>query len=131
MVGQRHIEDKIICKPGQISLLFNKQKKTFFFLGQTRNAALTLPKEFPIGGGELTINGTGGLHFEEKRDIIVYDNCHIILVQTSASTYRPDDIMEIRVVATNENLMPIEYGELIVEIYVNFYLFILIEKYLF
>jgi hypothetical protein len=39
--------------------------------------------------------------------------------------------MEIRVVVTNENLMPIEHGELIVEIYVNFYLFIFIEKYIF
>ncbi|CAF4541484.1 unnamed protein product, partial [Rotaria sp. Silwood2] len=68
---------------------------------ETRIATLFLPKEFSIGAGELTITGTGGLHFEEKRDIIVYDNCHVILVQTSASTYRPHDAMEIRVVATN------------------------------
>jgi hypothetical protein len=29
-------------------------------------------------------------------------------------------MMEVRVVATNENLIPIENGELIVEIYVRF-----------
>ncbi|CAF4419125.1 unnamed protein product [Rotaria sp. Silwood2] len=113
---KRHIEDEIICKPGKIALLFNKQKNAFL-LDETRIATLFLPKEFSIGAGELTITGTGGLHFEEKRDIIVYDNCHVILVQTSASTYRPHDAMEIRVVATNENLMPIEHSELIVEIY--------------
>jgi hypothetical protein len=99
-MGQQHIEGKTICKPGE-----------------TRNATLTLPKEFPIGAGELTITGTGGIRFEDKRDIIVYDNRHVILVQTSASTYRPHDTMEIRVVATNENLIPIENGELTVEIY--------------
>jgi hypothetical protein len=36
--------------------------------------------------------------------------------------------MEIRVVAMNENLMPIENGELIIEIYVNFYLIFFINR---
>ena len=88
-------------------------------LGETRNATMTLPKEFPVGAGELLITGTGGLRFEEKRDVIVYDNRHVILVQTSASTYRPSDTIEFRVVATNEELMPIENGECLVEIYVR------------
>lgn len=72
----------------------------------------------------------GHLHFQEKCDVIVYDNCHVILVQTSVSTYHPHDTMEIRIVATNENLMPIEHGEIIVEVYVNFSLFIFIEEYI-
>ena len=79
---------------------------------------MTLPKEFPVGAGELTIVGTGGLTFEEKRDIIVYDNRHVVLVQTSASSYRPGDKMEVRVVVTNEELMPVENGEVNIEIYV-------------
>jgi len=45
-----------------------------------------------------------------------------MLVQTSASTYTPRDTIEIRVVATNENLIPIENSELTIEIYVSFYL---------
>ncbi|CAF5083804.1 unnamed protein product, partial [Rotaria sp. Silwood1] len=100
IVNQLHIENKIICTTGE-----------------TRNVILAVSKKFPIGLGKLIITGSGGLNFEEKRDIIVYDNCHVILVQTSSSTYRPHDTMEIRVVVTNENLIPIEYGELIVEIY--------------
>jgi hypothetical protein len=85
--------------------------------GETRNATLTLPMEFPCGPGELTIMGTGGVRFEEKRDIIVYDNRHVVLVQTSASTYQPGDKMELRVVATNEELIPLENDECLIEIY--------------
>jgi hypothetical protein len=99
-MGRRHIEATTTCKPGE-----------------TRNATLTIPREFPIGAGELTITGTGGLHFEERRDIVIYDNCHVVLVQTSASTYRPTDTIETRIVVTNENLIPMERGELTVEIY--------------
>jgi len=113
-MSKKHLEWKTTCKSGE-----------------TRNVTLTLPEEFPVSTGQLTITGTGDLQFEEKRDIIIYDNRYVILVQTSASTYRPGDAMEIRVVATNENLMPLEHSELIVEIYVNFYLFIFIEKYIF
>ena len=85
--------------------------------GETRNATLTVPSEFPVGPGELTITGTGGASFEDKRDVIVYDNRHVILVQASASTYRPKDTMEVRVVVTNEELLPVENGELLIEIY--------------
>jgi len=85
--------------------------------GETRNVIMTLPMEFPVGPGELTITGTGGVHFEEKRDVIVYDNRYVVLVQTSASTYRPGDKMEVRVVATDEELIPIEMGEVLIEIY--------------
>jgi hypothetical protein len=85
--------------------------------GTTHNAVLTVPMEFPVGAGELTIVGTGDVNFEEKRDIIVYDNRYVVLVQTSASTYRPGDKMEVRVVVTNEELMPVENGEVLVEIY--------------
>jgi hypothetical protein len=92
-------------------------------LGETRNATMTLPMEFPVGAGELTITGTGGVHFEEKRDVIVYENRHVLLVQTSASTYRPADTLEVRVVATSEELMPIESGEVLIEIYVCYYFF--------
>jgi len=99
-IGNKHLEWKTMCKPGE-----------------TRNVTLTLPKEFPVGAGELIITGTGGLRFEEKRDMIIYDNRHIMMVQTSASTYRPRDTMEIRVVCMNEHFMPMESGELIVEIY--------------
>ena len=87
-------------------------------LGETRNASLTLPSEFPVGAGELTITGTGGVRFEEKRDVIVYEKRHVILVQTSSSTYRPGDTLEVRVVATSEELIPIESGEVLLEIYV-------------
>ena len=66
----------------------------------------------------MTIVATGDdVHFEETRQVIVYDNRHMLLVQTSSSTYRPSDTMEIRVVATNENLLPIESGFLNIEIY--------------
>jgi len=109
---------------------FNILPKKKFFLGETRNATMTLPKEFPVGAGELTITGTGGVRFEEKRDIIVYDNRYVMLVQTSASTYCPGDTIEVRVVATNENLIPIESGELTIEIYVSFYLFFYTDKYI-
>jgi len=104
------------------------QRKTICKPGETCQVTLSLPVEYPVGAGELTITVTDGVQFEEKRDIIVYDNRHMLLVQTSASTYRPHDTMKIRVVATNENLMPIEYDELIVKIYINFYLFIFIGK---
>ncbi|UJR13399.1 hypothetical protein I4U23_000414 [Adineta vaga] len=100
ILGSKRLEQKVVCKPGE-----------------TRNATLTLPKEFPIGAGELIITGTGGLQFEEKRDVIVYDSRHVLLVQTSASTYRPHDTMEIRVIATTEELMPIESDEINIEIY--------------
>jgi len=85
--------------------------------GETRNATLTIPKEFPVGAAELTITGTGGIRFEEKRDVIVYDNSYVLLVQTSASTYRPGDDMEMRLVATNEELMPLEKSLAEIEIY--------------
>jgi len=122
IVGQRHVEQKINFTSGKISFIFNKEKKNIFlFLGKTCSAAVTLPKEFSIGYGKLTINGTAGLNFKEKRSIIVYDNGHVLLVQTSASTYRPQDTMKIRVLATNENLVPIQNGELTIEIYVRLF----------
>jgi len=93
------------------------QGQTTVTPGTTRKATLTLPMEFPVGAGELTIVGTGGVSFEEKRDIIVYDNHYVVLVQTSASTYRPGDTMEARVVVTDEELMPIENDEVLIEIY--------------
>jgi hypothetical protein len=82
---------------------------------------LALPWGFPVGAGELTIVGTGGASFEEKRDVIVYNNRYVVLVQTSASTYRPGDSLEVRVVTTNEELIPLENGEALIEIYVCFY----------
>ncbi|CAF0783616.1 unnamed protein product [Adineta steineri] len=85
--------------------------------GETRNATLALPMEFPVGPAELTIIGTGGITFEEKRDIIVYDNRYVVLVQTSASTYRPEDEMEIRVVVTDEKLMPVDNLEVLIEVF--------------
>jgi hypothetical protein len=100
IIGQSRLECKTTCKPGE-----------------TRNATLTLPSEWPVGAGELRIVGTGGVRFEERRDVIVYEDSHVILVQTSSSTYRPGDILEFRVVATNENLIPIENGEITLEIY--------------
>jgi len=93
------------------------QGQTTVTPGATRNATLTLPMECPVGAGELTIVGTGGVSFEEKRDIIVYDNRYVVLVQTSASTYRPGDTMEARVVVTDEELIPIENDEVLIEIY--------------
>jgi len=100
-----------------------KQKSIIINLGETHNATLALPLEFPVGAGEITIVGTGGVRFEEKRDVIVYDNRYVVLVQTSASTYRPSDTMEIRVVATNEELIPLESGEVLIEIYVCCYFY--------
>ncbi len=90
-------------------------------LGATRNVTLTLPAGFPVGAGELTIVGTGGVSFEEKRDIIVYDSRYVVLVQTSASTYRPGDSLEVRVVVTNEELIPVETAEVLIQIYVCLY----------
>jgi hypothetical protein len=84
-----------------------------------------------MGPGELTITGTGGLHFEEKRYVDVYDDCYVIIVQTSASTYIPTDTIEVRAVVTKKNLIPMEHVELIVEVYVSFYLIIFIDKYIF
>ena len=91
-----------------------------FFLfssGETRNATLALPMDFPVGAGELIVTGTGGVRFEEHRDTIVYDNRHVMLVQASASTYRPGDTMEVRVVVTDEELIPVEKGEILIEIF--------------
>jgi len=99
-MGKQHIEGMTTCKPGE-----------------THNATLTLPRDFPVGAGELRIVGTGGVRFEERRDVIIYDDRYVILVQTSASTYRPGDFLEVRVVATNENLIPIESEEVTVKIY--------------
>ena len=81
---------------------------------------MVLPKEFPVGAGEMTIVGTGGVSFEEKRDVIIYDSRYVVLVQTSASTYRPGDTMEVRVVATNEELIPLENSQVLIEVYVCF-----------
>ena len=122
-VGQQRIERTATVTPGMY--FFKKQRNEFIiiYLGATRNATLTLPKEFPVGAGELTIVGTGGVTFEEKRDVIVYDNRYVVLVQTSASTYRPGDSMEMRVVVTNEELIPVENGEILVEVYVCFNIF--------
>jgi hypothetical protein len=99
-VGQQHVQNTTTVNPGT-----------------TQNVTLTLPSEFPVGAGELSIVGTGGVTFEENRDIIVYDNSYVVLVQTSASTYRPGDTMDIRVVVTNEELVPVGDGEVLVEIY--------------
>ncbi len=71
----------------------------------------------------MSIVGTGGVSFEETRDVIVYDNQYVVLVQTSASTYRPGDTLEVRVVVTNEQLIPVENNEVLIEIYVYFYFF--------
>jgi hypothetical protein len=100
IVGQQRLQNTTTVKPGT-----------------TCNASLVLPMEFPIGAGELIITGTGGVNFEEKRDIIVYDNSRVVLVQTSASTYRPGDQMEVRVIVTNEELIPVENEQLLIEIY--------------
>jgi len=100
ILGERRIQCTATVKPGE-----------------TRNATMVLPMEFPVGPAEMSIIGTGGVRFEEKRDIIVYDNRYVVLVQTSASTYRPGDMMEVRVVATNEELIPMESGEALIEIY--------------
>jgi hypothetical protein len=80
---------------------------------------LTVPRNFPIGAGKLIITGTGGLQFEERHGVVIYNNCHVILVQTSASTYHPTDTIEAHVVITNEILIPMEYGKLTIEIYVS------------
>ncbi|CAF1270619.1 unnamed protein product, partial [Adineta ricciae] len=40
--------------------------------GETRNATITLPMEFPVGAAELIFTATGGIRFEDKRDVIVY-----------------------------------------------------------
>lgn len=107
------VEVKFLLAIGQQRLSGSTTVKA----GETRNATLTIPKEFPVGAGELTIVGTGGIRFEDKRDVIVYDNRYVVLVQTSASSYRPGDDMDIRVVATNEQLIPVESGAMEIEIY--------------
>jgi hypothetical protein len=105
------------------SLLSFLNKKKIIYLGTTRNATLVLPMEFPVGAGELTIVGTGGVSFVETRDVIIYDSRYVVLVQTSASTYSPGDTMQIRVVATNEELIPLENSQVLIEVYVCFYFF--------
>ena len=100
-VGEHHIQSEILVGPGQ-----------------TRNGTLTLPGDFPIGVGELLVRGEGGeVNFEEKHPLIIHDHRDVLLVQTSASTYRPSDRMKIRVLVTDEHLIPRENNELIVEIY--------------
>ena len=93
--------------------------KTTVERGKTRNAILRIPREFPIGAGELIITGTGGLQFKRRCNTIIYDNHHVILVQTSASTYRPHDTIEAYVVVTDENFIPMDSGEVTIEIYVS------------
>jgi hypothetical protein len=88
------------------------------FNGENRSSlSCSYQKLFNLQSGAFffeTDSSTGGLDFEGKHDIILYDNCHVILVQTSASIYHRNDTMEIRVVVTNENLMPIEHDDLII-----------------
>ncbi|CAF0996321.1 unnamed protein product [Didymodactylos carnosus] len=84
---------------------------------ETKNVTLALNRQFPIGVGELIIQATGGLKFTERREVLIYDDRYVLLVQTSSTTYRPNDTVEIRVVATNENMIPIENGEMTIEIY--------------
>ena len=95
---------------------FLVKKTGTIILGQTCNVTLTIPDKFPLGTGQLTVIGTGDLRFQEKRHIIVYDNRYVIRVQTSTSIYRPGDMMQIRVVGTNEELIPIENDEVLIEI---------------
>jgi hypothetical protein len=95
------------------------KSKTTVGKGETRNATLKIPRKFPIGAGELIITGTGGLQFQARCGTIIYDNRHVILVQTPASTYHPHDTIEARVVVTNENLIPLKSGNLTIEIYVS------------
>ena len=90
--------------------------------GKTRNAILRISREFPIGAGELIITGTGGLQFERRCDTIIYDNRHVILVQTSSSTYRPYDTIKAHVIVTNKKFIPMAYGEVTIEIYVSSFL---------
>jgi len=100
-VGEELIRNEIIVKPGE-----------------TRNVTLTLTKDFPVGAGELFVRGEGGeVKFEEKHHLIIYDNRHVLLVQTSSSTYRTKDEMSIRVIVTDEHFLPLETEELLVEIY--------------
>ncbi|CAF0997895.1 unnamed protein product [Didymodactylos carnosus] len=51
-----------------------------------------------------------------KWDVIVYDNRYVLLVQTPSSSHRPSEFLEF-VLATNENLMPIERGVVPIAIY--------------
>lgn len=118
VIGQQRLQSTATVTPGLLIIPEKYSLSMIDRLGATRPVTLTLPKEFPIGAGELTIVGTGGITFEEKRDIIIYDSRHVVLVQTSASTYRPSDTMEVRVVVTNEELMPVESAEIDIEIYV-------------
>jgi hypothetical protein len=97
------------------------ERKTTVNQGETRNAILDIPRGFPIGAGELIITGTGGREFQERRDTIIYDNSHVILVQTPASTYHPHDTIKVRVVVTDENLIPLKRGTLTIEIYVSLF----------
>ena len=99
-VAEHHIQSQVLVQPGD-----------------TRNGTLLVPRDFPLGAGQLTVCGEGGVQFEEKHQVLIYDNRHVLLVQSSASTYRPGDQMKVRVVATDEHLMPMESNELIVEIY--------------
>ncbi|CAF1516777.1 unnamed protein product, partial [Didymodactylos carnosus] len=98
--SQQRIQARVTCQPGE-----------------TKNVILSLPEHFPVGGGELTIRGTGGIQFSQKRDVIVYDNRYVLLVQTSSPSYRPSEFMELRVLATKVHLMPIERGVVDIEIY--------------
>jgi len=116
-------EFMVVCvKPVEISfeLVLGQQRlqrKLSCLEGESRNVTFPIPKAFPIGVGELTIQGRGGIEFMEKREVIVYDDRYILLIQTSSSSYRPNDTVEFRVVATDENLIPIESAEVTIEIF--------------
>lgn len=100
-VGSNHLESTNTCQPGVSCTI-----------------TIRPPSVFPTGPGTLMATGTGALNFQETKSIVAHDMHIILLIQPSASTYRPGDTMVIRVVATDENLIPLSDKSVDIEIYV-------------
>lgn len=86
--------------------------------GESCTINMRLPKSFPTGPGTVTTTNNRGLDCGKPEMVDVQRRNLSIIIQTSASTYRPGDTMEISVIATNENLMPLNDKPLRLEIYV-------------
>ena len=102
-VSSSHLQKTLTCNPGS-----------------TCTATFRPPPFFPTGPGEVTVTGTGGWTFTQKFNVNVVNARFNLLVQTSASTYRPSDIMEIRVIGLDEKYIVLDDQSVDIEIYVRF-----------
>lgn len=77
------------------------------------------PGSFPTGPGQLTVTATGGWQFTKIYDVNVLGARLLLMIQTSASTYRPSDTMEIRVIGLDNKYIALDQQSVDIEIYVR------------